>query len=122
MSLTHQIVATPPAAASSPKSVSISGMKVSQTSSAVASGVQNVTTSAAPIDIGTLTGNPLGRFAIKNLDGTNSLTIETTTSSGVAFITLLPGEMAQGRFDSTITAPAVLGSGPLLMEYIICGA
>jgi|SRR5215471_16061762 len=121
LSLTHAIVATPPAANSAPKSVAVSAMRINQNSSAVASGVQNVGTSAAAIDIGTLAGSPLGRFAIKNLDGTNNLTIQASVA-GTPFLTLLPGEMAMGRFDAGVTAPAVLGSAALLMEYIICGA
>jgi hypothetical protein len=122
LSLTHAVVATAPAAPSSAKTVSIAGTKISQTGSAVASGIQSVTVTAAAIDIGALTGSALGRFAIKNLDGTNSLTILPAVA-GAAFITLLPGEMAQGRFDATVTAPAVKSSAAtVLMEYIVCEA
>jgi hypothetical protein len=122
MSLTHAVVATSPAAPSSPKTVAISSTKINQTGSAVASGIQSVTTSAAAIDIGALGAGALGRFAVKNLDGTNNLTV-LSAIAGTAFLTLLPGEMAQGRFASAVTAPAVSASaGTVLMEYVICAA
>ena len=103
--------------------VSVAGAKIQQNGSLVASGVQSVTVTAAAIDVGALAGGALGRFAIKNLDGTNNLTIQTAVASGVAFITLLPGEMAMGRFAAGVTAPAVVASAAtVLMEYIVCEA
>jgi hypothetical protein len=81
-----------------------------------------VTATAAVIDIGALVGGVLGRFGIKNLDGTNNLEILPAVA-GPAFLTLLPGEMAMGRFDAAVTAPAVQASaGTVLMEYIVCEA
>jgi hypothetical protein len=122
LSLTHAVIATSPASPSSAKTVSMGAAKISQNGNAVSSGIQTVTTTAAVIDIGALTGSVLGRFAIKNLDGTNNLSILPAVA-GTAFVTLLPGEMAQGRFDGTVTAPAVKSSAAtLLMEYIVCEA
>jgi hypothetical protein len=122
LSLTHAVVAVAPAVSSSPKSVSIATTRINQTGSGVASGIQAVTATAAAIDIGALEGAALGRFAIKNLDGTNNLTILPAVA-GAAFLTLLPGEMAQGRFASGVTAPAAQSSaGTVLMEFIICQA
>jgi hypothetical protein len=122
LSLTHAVVATSPASPSSPKTVSLTTVRINQTSSSVASGIQSVTVTAAAIDIAALTGAALGRFAIKNLDGTNSLSVLPAVA-GTAFLTLLPGEMAQGRFDVSVTAPAVKSSAAtVLMEYIVCAA
>ncbi|HEX3340606.1 MAG TPA: hypothetical protein VHT68_15715 [Pseudolabrys sp.] len=95
--------------------------KIQQTGSGVSSGIQSVTTTAAVIALGALAGGVLGRFSIKNLDGTNNLSVLPDVA-GVAFITLLPGEMAQGRFDTGVTAPAVVSSATALMEYIVCEA
>lgn len=122
ISITQAVVATAPAVSSSPKTVSISGVKIQQTGSGVASGIQSVTATAAIIPIGALAGGVLGRFAIKNLDGTNNVSLLPAVA-GTPFITLLPGEMAQGRFDPSVTAPAVQSSaGTVLMEYIVCEA
>jgi hypothetical protein len=100
--------------------VALGTVKISQTGNNVASGIQIVTTTAAVINIGAVAGGTLGRFAIKNLDGTNNLSVLPAVA-GTAFLTLLPGEMAQGRFDPGVTAPAVVASAAtLLMEYIVC--
>jgi hypothetical protein len=122
LSLTHAITPAAPGIPSSPKTVSMAASKINQTGSGVSSGIQTVTTTAAVIALGALAGGTLGRFAIKNLDGTNNLSILPAVA-GTAFLTLLPGEMAQGRFDAGVTAPAVVASGaPLLMEYVVCEA
>jgi hypothetical protein len=84
--------------------------KIQQTGSGVESGIQTVTTTAAVIALGALTGAVLGRFAIKNLDGVNNLSVLPAVA-GTDFITLLPGEMTQGRFAAAVTAPAVVVSG-----------
>jgi hypothetical protein len=77
----------------------------------------------AAIDIGVLGGGTLGRFAIKNLDGTNNLIVLSTATTGIKMIQLLPGEMAQGRFGADVTAPALASSaGTVLGEYVICEA
>jgi hypothetical protein len=100
--------------------VSLGTVKINQTGNNVASGIQIVGTTAAVINIGAVAGGTLGRFAIKNLDGANNLSVLPAVA-GTAFITLLPGEMCQGRFDTTVTAPAVLASAAgVLMEYIVC--
>jgi hypothetical protein len=122
MSLSQAVVATAPASNSGPKTVSIAGVRISQAGSRVASGIEQVTTTAAIINLGALTGGVLGRYAIKNLDGTNNLSLLPTVA-GAAFDTLLPGEMAMGRFDAAVTAPAVKSSAAtVLMEYIVCEA
>jgi hypothetical protein len=106
MILTHALTSTAPAAGSSPKTVAITaGMKINQTGSRVASGISTITTTAVAIDVTALGGGILGRFGIKNLDGSNSLSVLPAVA-GAAFTTLLPGEMAMGRFDTGVTAPA----------------
>ena len=122
MSLSHAIVATAPASPTSPKIVSIStNTKISQIGSRVVVGIQSATTAPTAIDIGVLGGGTMGRFAFKNLDGTNNLIILTAVASGVAILELFPGEMAQGRFGSGVTAPAMASSaGTILGEYVIC--
>jgi hypothetical protein len=123
MSLSHAVVAVAPASGTSPKSVSISATRLNQTGSRAVSGVQQATAAAAAIDISALGGGVLGRFAIKNLDGTNNLILLTQVTTGIAFVSLLPGEMTQGRFGSGVTAPAVQSStGTVLYEYVICEA
>jgi hypothetical protein len=121
LSLTHAITPAAPGVPSSPKTVSMAAAKIQQNGSGVESGIQTVTATAAPIALGALTGATLGRFAIKNLDGANNLSILPAVA-GVAFLTLLPGEMAQGRFDPGVTAPAVVSTATVLMEYIVCEA
>jgi hypothetical protein len=106
LSLTHAVVATSPASPSSAKTVSSGPVKINQIGNNVSSGIQIVTTTAAVINIGAVSGGALGRFAIKNLDGANDLSV-LPALAGPAFLTLLPGEMAQGRFDASVTAPAV---------------
>jgi hypothetical protein len=130
LSLTHTLVAVTggTTSASSPKVISTTG-RIMQTGNTVAAGVQPVTETAVAINISTLNG-PLGRFAIKNLDTVYNLQILTALTGGQPIITLLPGEHAQARFDSAITAPAVVavvgagGTGPaaVMMEYVICEA
>jgi hypothetical protein len=106
MSLAQALTAAPPAASSAPKTVNIAaGTKINQIGSRVASGISTVTTTASAIDVSALGGGVLGRFGIKNLDGNNSLSVMRAVASP-AFITIQPGEMAQGRFDATVTAPA----------------
>src|SRR6516225_11143155 len=105
MSLTQALAAAPPAAASAPKTVSIAGMKINQTGARVASGISTVTSTAAVIDVSALGGGILGRYAIKNLDGVNNLSVLRSIADP-AFNTLFPGEMCEGRFGSTVTAPA----------------
>jgi hypothetical protein len=107
MSLTHALTPTPPAAASAPKTVQIfAGTKINQTGSRVSSGISTVTGTAAAIDISALGGGVLGRYGIKNLDGNNSLSLLRSVAAGTAFNTLQPGEMAMGRWDASVTAPA----------------
>jgi len=121
-SLTHAVQATAPASGSGSKTVSVAGIRINQTGNRVACGIQNATTAAAIINILALGGGVLGRYAIKNLDGTNNLSVLPSTT-GQPFDTLLPGEMTMGRFDAGVTAPAVQSSaGTVLMEYIICEA
>jgi hypothetical protein len=123
MSLTHAVLATAPASGTSPKSVAIGATKINQTGSRAVLGVQEATATAVAIDISPLGGGVLGRFAFKNLDGTNDLILLTQVTTGIAFVSLLPGEMAQGRFGSGVTAPAVQSStGTVLYEYVICEA
>jgi hypothetical protein len=107
MTLTHQLTAAAPATGSSPKTVSIvAGTKVNQNGSRVASGISTVTATAAAIDVSALGGGVLGCFGIKNLDGSNNLSVLRAVASP-AFSTLQPGEMIMGRFDTSVTAPAV---------------
>jgi hypothetical protein len=123
LSLTHAVVATAPASGTSPKTVSISAVKTQQTGSRVVSGVQQAAVTAAAIDISGLGGGVLGRYAIKNLDGTNNLILLSQVTTGIAFNNLLPGEMCQGRFGSGVTAPAIESSlATVLCEYVICEA
>ena len=105
MSLTQALSPAPPASPSAAKTVSIAGMKINQVGSRVASGISTVTAAASAIDISALGGGVLGRWAIKNLDGANNLSILRATASP-AFDTLFPGEMSMGRFDASVTAPA----------------
>jgi hypothetical protein len=123
MSLSHAVVATAPASGTSAKSVAISATKISQAGSRAVSGVQQAAITAAAIDISALGGGVLGRFAIRNLDGTNNLIVLTQVTTGVAFVSLLPGEMCQGRFGTGVTGPAIQSSaGTVLCEYVICEA
>jgi hypothetical protein len=123
MSITQAVVGTPPASSSSAKSVSISQTKINQTGSRAVSGVESATATVAAIPISGLGGGTLGRFAIKNLDGANNLSLLTALTTGVDMIDLLPGEMCQGRFGAGVTAPAVQAvGGTVLYEYIICEA
>lgn len=124
LSLTHALVATAPASSGSAKIVTIAGnSKINQTGSRASAGIQQTTTAPAAIDISALGGGTLGRFAIRNLDGTNTLNLLTQVTSGVIFMQLLPGEQGQGRFGSGVTAPAVESSAAtVLFEYVICEA
>jgi hypothetical protein len=102
--------------------VGVAGIKISQTGSRVATGIQNVTTTAAIINILALGGGALGRYIIKNLDGTATLSLLPSTA-GAPFDTLNPGEVSMGRFDAAVTAPAVkCSAGTILMEYLIAEA
>ncbi len=123
ISFSHSIIAISPASPSGPKTVSIAAnTKINQTGSRCASGIQTATTSPAALDIGSLGGGTLGRFAIKNLDPTNILTLLTATG-GTDIISLLPGEMAQGRFAAAITAPAIESEASTVnCEYCIAEA
>jgi hypothetical protein len=79
-------------------------MKIDQKGSRVASGISTVTGTASAIDVSALGGGILGRYAIKNLDGANNLSVLTAVA-GAAFNTLNPGEESMGRFDPGVTAP-----------------
>lgn len=124
LSITHQAIAAAPSVGSTPKSVMIpAGSKINQTGSRVASGIGQATVTASAIDISALGGGVLGRFAIHNLDGTNNLILLTQVTTGIATQQLLPGEQAQGRYGTGVTAPAVQASAStVLYEYLICEA
>lgn len=70
------------------------------------------------IPLGGITGN-LGWAAIKNNDPTNFITV-LNAASGTTFLKLKPLEMAVFRFDTSVTAPAILANtGACLVEYLI---
>jgi hypothetical protein len=106
MSLSQAVTATSPASSSGAKTVSVTALKINQTGSRVSSGIYTVTATAAVIPLGALGGGILGRYAIKNMDGANSLSVLPAVA-GAPFDTLGPGEMSMGRFDVAVTAPAV---------------
>lgn len=124
LSFSHAVIAASPAVGSSPKTVTIpANTKVSQTGSRIAAGIGQATATPSAIDIAALGGGVLGRFAIRNLDGTNNLILLTQVASGVQTQQLFPGEQAQGRYGPGVTAPAVESSaGTVLYEYAICEA
>jgi hypothetical protein len=65
---------------------------------------------------------PGGFFFFVNNDPTNYIQILTSVS-GVPFLRIEPGEVAMGRFDSGITAPAVAaGAGTPQLAYFTAGA
>lgn len=65
---------------------------------------------------------PGGFFFFVNNDPTNYIQILTSVS-GAAFLRIAPGEMAMGRFDASVTAPAVASAaGTPQLAYFIAGA
>lgn len=106
MSLAHALTPVPPGVSSAPKTVNIvAGTRINQAGSRVASGISSVTTTASAIDVSALGGGVLGRYAIKNLDGSNALSVLRALASP-PFTTIQAGEMTMGRFDTSVTAPA----------------
>jgi hypothetical protein len=80
---------------------------------------QTITTAAGgtAINLGPVTAP--GAFAIKNNDATNYVEILPAVS-GTPMLKILPGEVAQGRFTSTVTAPAVkANTASVDIEYLI---
>ena len=64
----------------------------------------------------------LGWASFKNTDPTNYVDILTGVG-GVDIVRMYPGEPAQFRFGSGITAPAALANtSPVLLEYLILEA
>ena len=80
--------------------------------------VMTVNNADTTIPLGGLT-SPFGWAAFKNLDAVNAISIRVA-AAGTKIIRLLPGECAQLRLDSGITAPvAIADAGTPLMAYAI---
>lgn len=85
------------------KSLQVQALGVNITGSNYHAGTSTVGTSAAAIPLGGLAN--VGWCIFKNNDATNYVQLMTGTA-GVVFAQLMPGEIAEFRFDPTITAPA----------------
>ncbi len=102
------------------ESLSVSTLRANLAGSKIEKSVQSIPTTAGgtAIKLGDL--GSVGWFFIKNLDNTNYVEIMNAVS-GTAFLRLLPGEFAVGRFAGGVTAPAALANtGAVLIEYEIC--
>ena len=82
-----------------------------------ASQTMTTATGGTAINLGPVTAP--GAFAVKNNDATNYVEILPAVS-GTPMLKILPGEVAQGRFTSTVTAPAVkANTASVDIEYLI---
>jgi hypothetical protein len=84
-----------------------------------ASQTMTTATGGVAINLGAVTAP--GAFAIKNNDPTGGNYVEVLPAvSGTPMLKILPGETAQGRFTSTVTAPAVkANTASVDIEYLI---
>lgn len=93
------------------KTVTVSGINYALSS-------QTIATSATALDISNLAAG-LGWAWFRNTDATNPVDLMTSTS-GAHFATLLPGESAQFRFSTSVTAPAAIAtSASVVLEFFI---
>jgi hypothetical protein len=84
-----------------------------------ASQTMTTATGGVAINLGAVTAP--GAFAIKNNDPVGGNYVEVLPAvSGTPMLKILPGETAQGRFTSTVTAPAVkANTASVDIEYLI---
>jgi hypothetical protein len=101
------------------ESLSLSSAQFNVTGSKFVKDEQSVPTTAGgtAINIGPLAS--LGWFMIKNTDTVNYVQLLNAVS-GTVLLKIEPGEIAMGRFDPTVTAPALLANtAPVVVEFMI---
>jgi hypothetical protein len=81
-------------------------------------GQQSIATSETPIELGSVAA--VGWVFLKNLDGTNFVTVKTA-ASGTVFAKLPPGGICLLYLGSGVTAPvAVADTAAVLLDKLIC--
>jgi hypothetical protein len=99
--------------------LTVSGLAVAMTGSKYVQGVMNVPTTPGGTAIPVSALANLGYAMLVNLDTTNYVQVLSAVS-GTVVLKLLPGDVALFRFDSGITAPALLAhTGTVNVQYLI---